>query len=185
MEDPTAQWRGLIVGAVYLGAVFFYILGLSVRNAYELLKRQGRVATADPRVFAVVFTSMCVMWLSWFAIGTVAPMRLAVPPTARWLGLGVVALGTGLSVAGMWHLGGVENIDHLVTTGLFSRIRHPMYIGFLLWIIGWCAYTGALTSLILAPFGIASVLWWRQLEESELSARYGSEYREYRDATWF
>ncbi len=128
---------------------------------------------------------MCVMWLSWFAVGALAPTHLAVPAVVSWVGLGAIVLGTGLSVSGMWQLGGLENIDHLVKTGLFSRIRHPMYAGFVLWILGWCAFMGAVGSLLLAPFGIASVLWWRQLEESDLEAQYGSEYMEYRAVTWF
>ncbi len=37
----------------------------------------------------------------------------------------------------MIQLKGLENINHLVTTGLFSKIRHPMYDGFILWILGW------------------------------------------------
>ena len=93
-------------------------------------------------------------------------------------------LGVVLAVGGMWQLRGVENIDHLVTTGLFSKIRHPMYVGFALWIVGWCAFTGAVTSLLLAPFGLASVLWWRRLEESDLAERYGSVYAQYRAETW-
>ena len=173
------------MGAAYLSAAVLYILGLSIRDAYELLKRRGRVDTTDTRVFAVVFTAMCVMWLSWFAVGALAPLHLIVPPVVRWLGLGVVVLGAGLSVAGMWQLRGLENIDHLVTAGLFSRIRHPMYVGFVLWILGWCAYTGAVISLVFAPFGVASVVWWRHLEESDLAARYGDEYAQYRAATWF
>ena len=168
----------------HLGAVVLYVLGLSIRDAYELLKRGGRVNTSDARVFAFVFSSMIIMWLSWFAVGALSPARLTVPSVVRWAGLGVVVLGTALSVAGMWQLGGVENIDHLVTTGLFSKFRHPMYLGFLLWIVGWSAFTGAVVSLLLAPFGVASVLWWRHLEESELAARYGSEYAEYQAVTW-
>ena len=173
------------MGVAFLGAVVLYVVGLSIRDVYEVLKRGGRVNTMDTRVFAVVFSSMCGMWLSWFAVGMLAPTRLAFPPVVRLAGLAAVLLGAVVSVAGMWQLGGVENIDHLVKTGLFSRIRHPMYLGFVLWILGWCAYTGVVASLLLAPFGVASVLWWRQLEESELAARYGSEYREYRAVTWF
>lgn len=173
------------MGVAELSAAAVYVLALSIRDAYELFKRSGRVDPTDKRVFAVVFTSMIVMWLSWFAVGALAPLRLEVPSVVRWVGLGIVILGAGISVAGMWRLGGLENIDHLVTNGLFSRIRHPMYAGFVLWIVGWCAFTGAVTSLLLAPFGIASVLWWRHLEESDLAGRYGDEYMEYRAATWF
>jgi protein-S-isoprenylcysteine O-methyltransferase Ste14 len=173
------------MAAAFWIALALYIIGLAIRDGYELLKRSRSVDPKDTRVFAVVFTSMVVMWVSWFAFGALAPMRLTVPAAVGWFGLGVVGLGTGVSVAGMWQLGGVENIDHLVKTGLFSKIRHPMYAGFFLWIVGWCAYTGAPASILLAPFGMASVLWWRQLEESELAVRYGAEYADYQAATWF
>jgi len=165
-------------------AVVLYVVTLVLRDVYEVLKRRSVVDPEDTRVFATVFTSMVVMWVSWFAVGALAPARVAVPPAVHWVGLGVVLAGAGLAVGGMWQLKGVENIDHLVTTGLFSRLRHPMYVGFALWILGWCAFTGAVTSLVLAPFGMASVLWWRHLEESDLAARYGREYAEYKATTW-
>ena len=72
----------------------------------------------------------------------------------------------------------------MVTTGLFSRLRHPMYLGFVLWITGWVIYRGAATSILLAPLGIASVLLWRRFEDEAMEARYGEVYRKYRERTW-
>ena len=96
------------MGVEHVGAVVFYFAGLSVRDAYELLKRSGRVDPTNARVFAVVLASMCVMWLSWFAIGILSPVRLAITPVVHWAGLGAVLIGAVLAVAGMWQLGGVE-----------------------------------------------------------------------------
>ena len=168
-----------------LTAAVVFVVGLLVRDGYELLKRSDRIDTKDVRVFAVVLTSMCIMWPSWFAAGVLTPARLQAPAVVRWAGAAAVLVGTAVAVGGMWQLGGVENIDHLVRTGLFSRIRHPMYLGFTLWILGWCVWMVAPANLLLAPLGIASVLWWRQLEESELALQYGDEFREYRASTWF
>jgi protein-S-isoprenylcysteine O-methyltransferase Ste14 len=173
------------VGAADFAAFALFAVCLVLRDVYELQKLKGRVDTTSTPVFALVFTAMCVMWVSWFAMGMVAPAHLPFAPLVRWAGLSAVLLGIVIAVGGVWQLRGVENIDHLVMTGLFSMVRHPMYLGFALWIIGWCAYTGAVTNLALAPFGLASVLWWRQLEESALTTRYGSEYAEYKAATWF
>jgi protein-S-isoprenylcysteine O-methyltransferase Ste14 len=85
----------------------------------------------------------------------------------------------------MWQLNGVENIDHLVTTGRFSRVRHPMYVGFILWILGWSAYQGAVATSALGVLGVLSVVSWRRLEETVLLSSYGSVYAEYRARTWF
>ncbi len=173
-----------LVAAAYLIATVLFVCGLVVRDVYELLKLRGLVDTTNTWVFAAVFTSMCVMWVSWFAVGALSPVRLHVLPIVRWSGLGAVVLGAVLAVGGMWQLRGVENIDYLVTTGLFARVRHPMYVGFALWILGWCAFEGSVTNLILAPLGLASVLWWRHLEELDLAARYGDTYAEYKTLTW-
>ena len=129
---------------------------------------------------------MCVMWISWFAMGFLEPAPFDGPGALlRWIGLGTVALGTALAVAGVWQLKGLENVDHLVTTGVFSRIRHPMYVGFILWIVGWSAYQGAALTLAIGSLGIVSIAWWRHLEEVALGSRYGEAYTQYRTATWF
>jgi protein-S-isoprenylcysteine O-methyltransferase Ste14 len=79
----------------------------------------------------------------------------------------------------------LENINHLITSGLFKRIRHPMYTGFGLWILGWSIYHGAIASLAVGLIGIANILFWRRLEDARLEARYGDTYRRYRLETWF
>lgn len=173
------------MNAAYLACVGFYVAGLLIRDGYEVLKKTGRIDTTDTRVFAFVFTSMCVMWVSWFAMGLLDPTNLAVSDVLLWVGLGAVVLGSVLAVGGVWQLRGVENIDHLVTSGLFARIRHPMYVGFLLWILGWGLYQGAAASLAIGTLGIASILWWRHLEERELESHYGEVYAEYQTSTWF
>jgi len=75
-------------------------------------------------------------------------------------------------------------IDHLVTTGLFAAVRHPMYLGFTLWIVGWALFQGAVVGLAVGLVGIANILLWRHLEERHLEAHYGEAYRACRSRTW-
>lgn len=170
---------------IYLIFVGLYLAGLLIRDGYELLKKAGRVDARDTRIVAGVFVCMCVMWVSWFGMGFSDPARLPVPDALQWIGLGAVVVGFGLVLGGMGQLRGVENIDHLVTRGLYSRIRHPMYVGFILLILGWGVRQGALVSLAIGFLGLASIVWWRRLEEGELESRYGGGYAEYRATTWF
>jgi len=65
------------------------------------------------------------------------------------------------------------------------RIRHPMYTGFLLWILGWVLAHGAAVSLAPGVAGDASILYWQRLEEAAVEKRFGDLYRTYRQATWF
>jgi protein-S-isoprenylcysteine O-methyltransferase Ste14 len=107
------------------------------------------------------------------------------PRPLRWIGLLTVAMGTVFAVGALVQLKGVENIDHLVTSGLFRKIRHPMYMGFIFWIVGWSIVNGAVVGSGVGLTGVASVLWWRHLEEVRLEGQFGSRYQQYRLTTWF
>jgi protein-S-isoprenylcysteine O-methyltransferase Ste14 len=169
----------------YLVFLGLYLFSLAIRTSYELLKKARRVNPKNTMVFAVILVAMCLMWATWFAMCPLDPLRLALPEGVRWVGLGVLIVGLGLAIGALVQLKGVENINHLVTNGLFSRIRHPMYAGFILWIFGWAIYHGALLSIIVGFMGIGNILYWRRLEEAELELRYGGNYRTYRKETWF
>jgi protein-S-isoprenylcysteine O-methyltransferase Ste14 len=90
-----------------------------------------------------------------------------------------------LFVVGLLTIKTLESYDNdLVTAGIYSRIRHPMYLAFMLWLIGLPLFFGGLFSLILAPLFIANVLWWRYFEEKELEERFPA-YIDYKRATLF
>jgi protein-S-isoprenylcysteine O-methyltransferase Ste14 len=169
----------------YLLVAGLCLIGLAIRSSYELLKKAGKVDTKNTAIFAVVFVAMCLMLASWPVMCPLDPWRIAVPGVVRWLGLGVVTAAVALAVGALVQLRGLENIDHLVTTGLFSRIRHPMYTGFILFIAGWVVRHGAVASLVIGVVCIGNILYWRRLEEGALESQYGEDYRSYRRGTWF
>ncbi|MGB2867094.1 MAG: isoprenylcysteine carboxylmethyltransferase family protein [Bacteroidota bacterium] len=161
------------------------VLCLIIRSVYELLKEAKKINPESKPIFAFVFTSMCVLWVSWFVLCLSDPYQIDIPSPLRWLGLVIFIAGSVLAIGALIQLKGVENIDHLVTTRLFRKIRHPMYVGFICWIVGWSIYHSALASLAVGLIGIASILWWRHLEEGRLEEQFGSSYQHYRHTTWF
>jgi protein-S-isoprenylcysteine O-methyltransferase Ste14 len=169
----------------FIALVALFLLALSIRTGYEMLKKAGKVNPKSVNLFLFILLTMCVLWISWFAMCPRDPLHLVLPGFVRWIGLGLLIVGLGSAVGALVQLKGVENIDHLVTTGLFSRLRHPMYLGFILWIFGWAIYHGAAASLIAGFVGIGNFIYWRHLEEKHLESVYGEEYREYRRKTWF
>jgi len=171
--------------STYLLIAALCLIGLAIRTGYEVLKKGGRVDTQNQAAFAVVFVAMCLMLASWTVMCPRDPWRIAVPGVARWIGLGLLVAALALAVGALRQLRGLENIDHLVTTGLFSRLRHPMYTGFILWIVGWVVRYGAMVSLAVGVCCIGNILYWRWLEENALESQYGEAYRSYRRRTWF
>jgi protein-S-isoprenylcysteine O-methyltransferase Ste14 len=169
----------------YLIVAGLCLTGLIIRDVYELLKQAGRLDSKNKAIFAAVVVAMGAMLLSWPVMCPLDPWRIAIPGAVSWTGLGMIAVAAVLAVGALIQLRGVENIDHLVTTGLFSRLRHPMYAGFILWIAGWILRYGALASLIPAVACASSILWWKHLEERALEAEYGEEYRRFHQRTWF
>jgi len=161
------------------------LIGLAVRVSHELLKKTGKVNQKSNTVIAIVFAAMFLMLSSWCFMCPLDPWHINLPSVVKLTGLVILIIGSGTALGGVIQLRGVENIDHLVTSGLFSRIRHPMYTGFILWILGWVIFYGAATSLIVALVCIGNILYWRQIEEKNLVSAYGEAYLRYRMKTWF
>ena len=169
----------------YLIPAILFLLCLVLRSVYELLKETRKINTESKPIYVAIFTAMCILWISWFMLCPADPYRVDLPDAVRWSGFAVFMIGMILAVGAFIQLRGVENIDHLVTSGLFRKIRHPMYMGFISWILGWSVYHGALVSLAIGLPGIVSILWWRHLEETRLAVQFGNSYIQYRLTTWF
>lgn len=194
--QPTHSQEKVGVGSQYLGGnramessyltlIVTFVVCLFVRTAYELLKEAGKVNPENKLIFAFIFTTMCALWVCWFVLCPLDPFQFNVPDAVRWSGLALFVVGMVLALGALFQLRGLENIDHLVTSGLFAKIRHPMYTGFVLWILGWSTYHGAFASLAVGLIGIANILYWRRLEDGRLQGQYGTVYEEYRGTTWF
>jgi protein-S-isoprenylcysteine O-methyltransferase Ste14 len=83
-------------------------------------------------------------------------------------------------------LGGLPEIrpNHrnapLVTTGIRSHVRHPVYLAHLCEMLAWSLGTGLLVCWILTGFAIATGAVMIRMEDSELEKRYGDDFRKYR-----
>lgn len=169
----------------YIIFLSLFLAALIIRTGYELLKKAGSVDPENKILFTAILLDMITLWVSWFAMCPLDQLPLNLPEFVRSAGLVLFLAGLVLAVGALVQLRGVENIDHLVTGGLFAITRHPMYLGFIFWIVGWSIYHSAAASFLGGCVGIANILFWRHLEEEKLSATFGETYREYRTRTWF
>jgi protein-S-isoprenylcysteine O-methyltransferase Ste14 len=169
----------------YFILIITFIACIMIRTGYELLKDEGKINPESKIIFWIIFTVMCLLWASWFGMCPIDPYRINLPGAVRWIGFALSLTGLILFITAFLQLRGLENIDHLVTTGLFAKLRHPMYTGFILWILGWSIFHIAVVSFAAGLFGIGNILYWRYLEEVRLLAKYRETYRQYKKTTWF
>lgn len=124
------------------------------------------------------------LWLLGFALAWLAPspMLLSFDPASQILGW--VLVGMGLipvmwgHIALRWRTGMPSVRDTLVRSGLYARVRHPIYAGMILVFIG-IALARSTSEVVLAcALGIAALIAQARLEELDLVRRLPA-YRDY------
>jgi len=104
------------------------------------------------------------------------------------IGFPLVLLGEALRLWGVAYAGEYTrardvNIPQLVTDGPYAFIRHPLYVGNLLLVLGFCVIGWAWMPWMLL---VAFVLFWVQyyfiiqVEEEHLAEAFGEEYGSYK-----
>jgi protein-S-isoprenylcysteine O-methyltransferase Ste14 len=121
------------------------------------------------------------------ALGPGAPDSVAV--VAYAMGGVLMALGVVLVVAGATGLGSSLTPfpapragGDLITTGIYQRVRHPMYGGGILFALGWSIVTGSAAGLALTAGLVLFFELKSRREERWLLDRYAG-YAEYRRGT--
>ena len=145
----------------------------------------SRPYTASVKPSALLLTVVSIALIVWIAITLAHP-----PGTAlRIAGAAIAIFGFAMLTVARIHLGNAFSIrpqaNMLVTRGLYSRIRNPVYV------FGAVALAGLFLCLqrpwlllllvVLIPMQIARA----RAESRVLEARFGDEYRRWKQQTWF
>lgn len=142
--------------------------------------------------FRVLVPAWITMWIGVAAL--TGPWRHVALYSTRWTWLPAALLfATGIflySRSGAhfsWEqLGGLPEVradhphDRLVTTGIRSRVRHPVYLAHLCEMLAWSLGTGLVVCWILTAFAIVTGTVMIGMEDAELEKRFGEEFRNYR-----
>lgn len=130
------------------------------------------------------------LFARWFSIGLLG-RRFAPPlPELRLIGIALTAAGLGLAFWARYHLGRnwssqitLKEGHTLVCTGPYKHLRHPIYSGILLAIVGTALTVGryrALLAVVLA----ALAFWWKARQEDAWLARaFGEQFEVQRQRT--
>lgn len=122
------------------------------------------------------------------AAAALCPGRAIGPDWLPWSGAALIGIGLGFLVTGRLAFRRVETTINtfdppktLVASGVFAITRNPMYLGFLLTLIG-AALVLREGLALLGPllFWAAAQFWYIPHEERMAEAGFGSEYSAYR-----
>jgi protein-S-isoprenylcysteine O-methyltransferase Ste14 len=117
------------------------------------------------------------------------PLYLHEPwPPLRIAGAIVTLVSLSLIVLARIQLGRSFSVrakaTRLVTTGLYSRIRNPIYVFGCFFFLGLAMFIPAWWLLLLLIIVIPMQIVRARREAAVLEATFGDEYRRYRQQTW-
>ena len=125
------------------------------------------------------------VYLAFFALAVVAGPR----STFCYVGLCLSAVCAVLWFLARWQLGEAFSVTpearQLVTRGLYSRLRHPIYVfgtlAFLFIVLALQGWPALIIWLVVILIQVARA----RREEAVLAEEFGAEYAAYRSRTWF
>ncbi|SAL19837.1 isoprenylcysteine carboxyl methyltransferase [Caballeronia udeis] len=110
--------------------------------------------------------------------------------TLRWFGVALFIAGGALRIWPVFVLGhrfsglvAIQPGHTLVTTGTYSVIRHPSYLGLLVNSLGWALAFRSGVGVLLTVLTILPLVARIRSEEALLHAQFGAEYNAYRART--
>jgi protein-S-isoprenylcysteine O-methyltransferase Ste14 len=136
-------------------------------------------------IYAAIGISMFFGWVSYFYI-SFSGLSVADLTVFNCIGLFILIAGLYLFLVShaKVHKRMHSGKGKLVTDGIYKHLRHPMYLGEILMLLGAPILGQSLLTLFLSPMFIIQILVWRYLEEKELMSEFPG-YAEYKKRTLF
>jgi len=151
----------------------------AVRRREAFATRFGHVALSVLAAALLAFPDRRLPWLD----------QRFLPPTiiAYWLGLLMLAVGIAFAVWARRYLGRnwsgtvtVKQNHELIRSGPYRLVRHPIYTGLLLAILGTAVAFGEWRGLLAFALLTGSLLLKLRIEERFMSESFPKEYARYR-----
>jgi protein-S-isoprenylcysteine O-methyltransferase Ste14 len=170
-----------------LSLIFFFFL---VR---AFSRRTGEAGTTrDSRSrFGILLQSL---GIAAAAVGRVKPMLASLSPggiagtsaVVLLMGGAIMLFASSSNALGRnWSIVARTRSDHeLVQSGPYARIRHPIYLGLLLFLLGLAMAYGHWLQLVIAvPLYLAGTRIRTSIEDRLLEQKFGDVFRDYRSST--
>ncbi len=175
-------WSILSVG---LWAVFYTYWVVSAAN----VKRTERHELTSSRVVHLVLLALAFA-LAGIPALRVGPLGIRFLPHSQLiqiLGIVIEALGLGFAIWARYHLGqywsgiiAIKEGHRLIRTGPYAWVRHPIYTGITVGLLGTAIWVGEVGALV--GVALLAIAYLRKISQEErfLDEQFGMEYDQYR-----
>lgn len=161
LDSKYGQEKGLKIGAAF-GMIsgwgfFLFLIGLWVSPQERFAIQISEIIFMGVPLFHIILAIVFLLPGAWLGITGVIEVGLKVAETHR--------------------------AERVISTGIYSRVRHPQYLGSILAHVGASFLLSAYYSLLVTPLVILInyILCWK--EERELVREFGEAYIEYQNRT--
>lgn len=178
--ESLYNWSVLILWVLFGG--YWAYSSLQARQTQRAEAKTSRFIHLGLVLFAIVligFGGFGIGLLTWKILPQSGPVEIA--------GITITALGLLFAIWARVHLGtywsGTITIkaDHrLIRTGPYALVRHPIYTGLLVGIMGTAIVMGELRGVLAVVLIFIAYFRKINIEETWLVERFGTEYSEYR-----
>ncbi|HTP89340.1 MAG TPA: isoprenylcysteine carboxylmethyltransferase family protein [Bryobacteraceae bacterium] len=152
-------------------------------------KRTRQRESVGFRLAYTVFVTLALLLVfkPRFRPGVLGAFFVTPTPAVEWTAVAITALGIAIAIAARVRLGGnwsgtvtVKEGHELIQTGMYQFVRHPIYTGFLLAMLGSAIEVGRIGALLGVAVAAVALRVKSLMEEQFMEAEFGEQYREYR-----
>jgi protein-S-isoprenylcysteine O-methyltransferase Ste14 len=195
MSTETSFRIAFLILFVILITMRFYFMIKVRRSGGRIMPDDGAIKREGGRgvfIFRVIIFFALILFLVMYFLGTkwIDAFLFTLPAWLRWTGFGVGILSvvfwtwTQVTLDTQWSAQlQLRKNHHLITTGPYAWIRHPLYAG----IFGWCVALSLLTAnwifVAVCVLSILGLLWRVPKEEQMMIEAFGDEYKAYMQRT--
>ena len=175
--DTAADYLWLTLGLVWLVGA---LMAKRTERTQSSSSRVRHLALEASAFFLVFGRISWPAWLEWHFVADRSTV-------ARWSGLALTAAGIGFAIVARFWIGRnwsgrvtIKERHQLIQNGPYSVVRHPIYSGLLLALLGTAIVHGEIRGLL--GLALAAMGWVFKLrtEEAFLLRQFGKAYRDYK-----
>jgi protein-S-isoprenylcysteine O-methyltransferase Ste14 len=155
-------------------------------SAFKLKKTKRRESWGQRFLYMLPLLAAFYLFQPGAHYGWLGARFVPASDAAGWTGVALTAAGVAIAIWARWHLGanwsGVVTLKEgheLIRSGPYRTIRHPIYTGILLALLGTAVAAGEVRGLLAVAVAWLSFYTKARREESFLTQEFGPSFAEH------